>query len=70
MKQDYCEFFLEHTKNGEGDDNYIFKFGGKLKCVNPNCPYDNAFGTPTQLDADGPFFRGCNSSGLKEKVDN
>jgi hypothetical protein len=65
-KSEYCEYFLEHTKNGEGDD-HIFKYylGHLLMCDNYQCIHGNNTKDKILIDGDSPPIGICSSKGLK-----
>lgn len=65
----YCEYFLKHHFKGDKWDDFVFKFGGKVACCNPKCPYDNQTGPRRRWEGEEPSFRICGTGGLKELVD-
>ena len=65
---EYCEYYLKHHKGDKWDD-FVFEFSGKVACCNPKCPYNNQTGPRRQWEAEGPFFRICETRGLKKLVE-
>ena len=61
----YCEYFLEHTKDCDGDDS-VFYLTGKLCCDNYECNYDNHNKSKLILELENNPFGLCLSEGLKE----
>ena len=69
MEKDYCEYFLEHTQKGLGD-NHVFSYfyGQKLLCDNYGCKYKNNSGDRFSIECQDPAGV-CLSEGLKGRLE-
>ena len=68
MKKEYCEYFLVHTKEGDGDLHVFNYFNGdSLMCDNYGCRYGNNNGEKIFIELESPVGI-CLSDGLKERL--